>query len=210
MKPIQTIYLKQNGVSLLIVLIVLVVLSLIGIAGSQLVINSYKTTRYDRDYQIAFQAAELALSDAEMDILGKKVAGSTVSPRSSGIFEPGSKQAFVPGCGDNSSGTSIGLCTPSSPGAKPVWASVYETLDTKTVQFGTYTGQTFNSGVTGVLPVKSPRYVIEVLDDNAVATVNDATNTAKLTALYRITAYGFGPSQNSRAILQTEFRRTWN
>ena len=54
-----------RGFSLIVVLIILVIVSMLGVAASQLVLQSERSARFDRDWQVAFQAAEAALMDAE-------------------------------------------------------------------------------------------------------------------------------------------------
>ena len=72
MKPHASHCLRQReqGFSLITTLVLLVIASLLGVAASQLVLMSERSSRYDRDRLIAFQAAEAALLDAEMDIRG--------------------------------------------------------------------------------------------------------------------------------------------
>ena len=64
----------QRGFSLIVSLMMLVVIIILGISASQMAINEERGARNDRDRQIAFQAAEAALKDAEFEIL------STASP----------------------------------------------------------------------------------------------------------------------------------
>ena len=64
----------QRGFSLITTLILLIVVTVLGLAASRIVLMSEKTSRFDRDTQIAFQAAEAALVDAEIDIQGTKDA----------------------------------------------------------------------------------------------------------------------------------------
>lgn len=51
---------RYQGFSLVTVMIILVVVSLLGVAASQMVLLGERSARYDRDWQIAFQAAELS------------------------------------------------------------------------------------------------------------------------------------------------------
>jgi type IV pilus assembly protein PilX len=62
----------QRGVTLIIVLLILVVVTILGIGGAQIALLGERSTRYDRDYLVASQAAEAALMDAEFDIRGPK------------------------------------------------------------------------------------------------------------------------------------------
>ena len=65
----------QYGATLLVTLLMLVVVLLLGIAAAQIALQGEKSSRNDRDRQIAFQAAEAALLDAEMDIEQSPDAG---------------------------------------------------------------------------------------------------------------------------------------
>ena len=58
----------QRGVTLIVVLLILVVVTVLGIGGAQIALLGERSTRYDRDYLVATQAAEAALMDAEQDI----------------------------------------------------------------------------------------------------------------------------------------------
>jgi type IV pilus assembly protein PilX len=187
------------GFSMIVVLVVLVVVSMLGIAATKMVMQTERSSRYDRDWQIAWQAAEAALLDAEFDIRGPNTnAGNRVSS-----FSPTSMLGFAEGCGSGSADR--GLCMPAAAGAKPVWYQVDFTDDTasaKTVKFGDFTGRPYATGSTGVRPVKPPRYIIEVIPDQA-----PGTSTATPKVLYRVTAMGFGPRIETQAVLQMVFRK---
>jgi type IV pilus assembly protein PilX len=60
----------ERGFSLIVSLMMLIVIIILGISGSQMAINEERGSRSDRDRQIAFQAAEAALKDAEFEIYG--------------------------------------------------------------------------------------------------------------------------------------------
>ena len=59
---------QQSGMSLIMVLLILVVVSLLGVGGAQIALMSERGARNDRDLQMAWQAAEAGLIDAENDI----------------------------------------------------------------------------------------------------------------------------------------------
>lgn len=60
----------QRGFSLIVSLMMLVVIIILGVGAAQMAINEERGARNDRDRQLAFQAAEAALLDAEYEILG--------------------------------------------------------------------------------------------------------------------------------------------
>jgi type IV pilus assembly protein PilX len=187
--------LSQKGASLIFVMIILVVVSLLGIAGIQISMMSERGARNDRDMQIAWQAAEAALVDAEIDVFGPGTSNRRIN------FSPSTNvAAFITGCG--TSGNSMGLCSYTGSG-KPAWLTVnFETtVSAPTTPFGEFTGRTFPFGA-GVQPSKRPRYVIEPIRDPSD---RDASSTDPK-YVYRITAMGFGPRDDIQAVIQTIYR----
>lgn len=187
---------RARGFSMVIVLIILGILSLLGVAATQMTLTTERSSRFDRDWQIAYQAAEAALLDAEFDIRGPNTsANKRVSQ-----FQNTSVLGFTAGCGNTA--TDRGLCLPSTSG-KDVWYTVDFTdtsANAKTVQFGEYTGRVLDHGTTGVRPTRAPRYIIEAIPDN-----QPGFSTARV--MYRVTAMGFGPRDDVQAVLQMFFRK---
>lgn len=189
---------KQRGFSLITTLILLIIVTVLGIGASQMVLLSERATRFDRDSQIAFQAAEAALIDAEFDIRGP----NTFASQRMASFSATSGLGFVDACG---TGTSRGLCLPAADGQKPVWYSVDftdESTGAKTAKFGDFTGRTMSTGTSGIRPEMPPRYIIEVIPDNTPG--SNATTPKKL---FRVTAMGFGPRKETQSVLQMIFRK---
>jgi type IV pilus assembly protein PilX len=172
-----------------VVLFVLIITSLLGVGATQIAMMSERAARSDRDQQIALQAAEAALADAELDIFNTRRS----------LFSPPNPSLFLAGCG--SSGDSLGLCSAPTTGTKPAWLTANLDADTSnnTIAFGNFTGQAFAAANGGVGPVRKPRYIIEILRDP----IGDESKTMYL---YRITAIGFGPRADIQAVLQTIFR----
>jgi len=196
MNPSQHILTKhccrQRGASLIMVMLILIVVSLLGVGGAQIALMSERGARNDRDQQVAWQAAEAALIDAEVDMIGATATRKT-------LFNGNMQTAFLPGCG--TAGTSIGLCDVTATG-KPAWLTV-DFTDTgssaQTTAFGTFTAHTFAAGSVGVQPAKVPRYIIELVPDP----VGDKSNP---TFLYRVTSMGFGPRADIQAVVQMLYR----
>ena len=193
-------YQKQHGISLIIVMLILIVVSVLGIGGIQIAMMGERGTRNDRDMQIAWQAAEAGLIDAEFDIEGQPA--SSTNKRNT-IFKRGEVDIpkFIANCGD--SGQSIGLCQLNDIGAKPAWLTVDFTATgsgAKTVALGTYTGRDFPSGAKGLQPAVAPRYVIELTQDPS------KFRTDPNAFVYRVTAMGFGPNAETQAVLQMIYR----
>lgn len=184
---------RENGASLIIVLMTLVIVSLLGVGGAQIALMSERGARNDRDQQVAWQAAESALLDAEIDI------SDTASTRNA-LFDSKTSTVFLQGCG--STGTSRGLCGLTLSG-KPAWLTVdFSTTGNSaaTTALGTFTNRIFAAGGVGIQPSKAPRYVIELTPD-------PESDPSEPSYLYRITAMGFGPRDDIQSVLQTLYRK---
>jgi type IV pilus assembly protein PilX len=195
----------QRGVTLVIVLLILVVVTILGIGGAQIALLGERSTRYDRDYLIASQAAEAALMDAEFDIRGPNTSGDSRVAQ----FTQANFGIFVAGC--STSAPTRGLCLPNADGVRPVWADD-TLLDTgataRSVEFGDFTDREFDIGGTGgIKPARAPRYVIELVPDpveGGSAKMGSGLTAAKM---YRITAMGFGPREDIQVVQQIAFRK---
>lgn len=186
----------QHGASLIMVMLILIVVSLLGVGSAQIALMSERGARNDRDQQVAWQAAEAALIDAEVDMIDPT---STRKISTKKIFDGTTQSAFLPGCG--TSGVSIGLCDLAMTG-KPAWLTVDFTAtgsSAPTTAFGTFTSRTFASGGSGIQPAKVPRYVVEAIPDP----IGDKSNP---TYLYRVTSMGFGPRADIQAVIQMLYR----
>jgi len=191
----------QHGVSLIMVMLIMVVVSMLGIGGVQIAMMAERGARNDRDMQVAFQAAEAALLDAEFDINNKNASSKrTVNP-----FDKNSPaNLFLADCAGT--GDSLGLCTENIGNTSPAWLKV-DFTDTstaaKTVEFGKFTGRAFPVGAAGIQPYQKPRYVIERLERSFGADGSGVQNTV---IFFRITAMGFGPRQDLQVVLQSIYR----
>jgi type IV pilus assembly protein PilX len=169
----------QSGAALVIALLMLIVLLMLGIAAVHIGLQSEKMSRNRRDRQIAWQAAEAALLEAEYDI------GNPDSPRYI-LFgnmvwnESASDKPDVPG--------------------KPKTPKTPETPGTSSVTYGSHSGHIMQTAV-GTLPAQLPLYQIEILPRAADQPSSD------LSRRYRISALGFGPDPHTRVMLQSIFRR---
>lgn len=191
----------NTGFALITTLILLVIVTLLGIGASQMVLLSERATRFDRDQQIAFQAAEAALVDAELDIRGPNTSINQRLGQFTG--KPDDKVNFAAGCGTGT--ILLGLCADTLVNNKYVWYDVDFTdgsAGARTVGFGTFTGRTLSVGTTGLRPEILPRYIIEVIDDR---TPGSSATSPKV--LYRVTAMGFGPRKETQAVVQMIFRK---
>lgn len=194
----------QQGASLVIALLMLVVILMLGASSAQIALQEQKAARNDRDRQIAFQAAEAALMDAELDI-----EGATGENARSALFERHSAEGFVEGCGNGMSSRHLGLCSRAAEGATPIWQEV-DFLDTSSspasVPYGHFTGQFFQTAA-GSLPSKLPRYIIELMPFNQEG---QGATAEDMTYFYRVTAIGFGLRDSTQVVLQTFYRKDGN
>lgn len=187
----------QRGASLMVVLILLVITSILGIGAIQISMMGERGARNDRDRQVAWQAAEAALMEAEFDIRGPGTANRKDLFRESNLLN------FQQDCG--TSGDDKGLCLPNETG-KPVWLAVdFTAASSPSTEFGTFTGRAFNTGTTGLVPKKKPRYIIEALGDKQA--FGDASYSAAKKLVYRVTAMGFGTRDEIQAVTQMVFRK---
>ncbi len=185
----------QKGVSLIMVMLIMVVVAMLGISGVQISMMAERGARNDRDIQIAFQAAEAALLDAEFDINSKASSARASKP----FLKMNLNSFFLQDCGN--SDDTVGLCREHGPGQVPAWLDV-DFTDTsttaRTVEFGKFTGREFPVGTVGIQPSQKPRYIIELLKKESAA--EDAS------PYYRVTAMGFGSRPDIQIILQTVYR----
>lgn len=199
---------SQRGLSLIVVMLILIVVSVLGVGGIQISMMGERSTRNERDMQVAWQGAEAGLIDAEFDIEGLPAASTN---KRNSIFKRGDVDIakFIDNCGD--SGQSIGLCGLKETG-KPAWLTVDFTATgtgAKAVELGTYTGRDFPSGAKGIQPAKPPRYVIEpILDRYGVKSyrTTDPAAGSGPSYVYRVTSMGFGPNGETQGVLQMIYR----
>lgn len=199
---------RQRGVSLVIILIFLVILSSASAFAIRRVLFGENIARNMLDMEVARQAAEAALRDAERDIM---LAGSVAGAKCARGDDRPIKSAY----GEPNFGTTCprGQCrfgeqTPANYYAQsnvkaatnpePWWpggvgwkaAAPTNCTFTGAVPLGTFTG---TPGVKGV--ARQPEYLIEYMqrgDD----------------IYFRNTARGWGLDPNTEVVLQTYFKRS--
>ena len=188
---------NQRGISLVIVMIFLVILSVLGVSAMQTSTLSSKVARNQLDRTLAFQAAEAALRDAELDLNNKKfdkvtkcTAGAT-GCRANLITNNGSNFGNDTTSDPTANRCNLGLCSTDDPvaGALPFWEERARWTNTNdSVVYGTNTGATN-------LPVvaQQPRYMIEYFKQGDEA-------------VYRITSLGYGASASTTIMLQTAYK----
>lgn len=192
---------RQRGASLIVSLLMLIVVLMLSISLAMVSLQGEKASRSDRDRQIALNAAEAALKDAEMDIDPQVVVGGGRS----NVFDATSTLFFEAGCASGDGNLYQGMCAAAIEGQQPTWITADITDDSSgspSVQYGRFTGQTMVTG-KGSFPAKLPRYIIEAVQD--VDPGGKADDQTKY--IFRITAVGFGPNSNAKVVLQSFYRK---
>lgn len=180
----------QHGIALITALLVLLGVSMLALGVARIAFDAEKGARAERDRQLALQAAEAGLADAERDIEG----GANPMSARAAMFRGDVASGFVAGCGRDP--VNLGLCA-FTPGAVPAW----QLAEPGTVTpYGTYTGAAFPVG--GPLPLAPPRYLIELLP--SVRAGEDAGKARQ--HLFRITAFGYGARSGTLVVLQSVYR----
>ncbi len=193
---------RERGAALVFALCVLIAVLLVGVSAAEMALQAEKSARSERDRHLAFQAAEAALLDAEIDIEG----GLDPASGRAAMFAPDSALGFAPGCGHGTASANVGLCLRAPVGVAPVWQSIDfadgGAASAHSVPYGNFTGAILKTG-QGSLPAKLPRYIIELMPYNYMG--EDAG--AKLSYFYRVTAIGFGARETTQVVLQTFYRK---
>lgn len=180
---------RQRGWTLLTSLVFLFILSMLGIAAMQGASLEERMAGNQRERNIAFEAAEAALRDAEQDILASgRISGSL---------------GFANGC--NSASNYLGLCSPSTT-LTPVWESVDWRDAAAPVHYVTYGSKTGTTAWPNV--TRQPRYIIEWMPNlrGQDLGAESSGDTAQGKYQYRITAFGYGPADTAEVRLQSVFR----
>ncbi len=174
----------QAGLSLIVTLIMLVVITLLGLAAVSGTVMQEQIVGNTRDANLAFQAAEAGLRDAENDVATNITA----------------ETGFTSAC-------SQGLCTPPSTwpsrSSTPLWQLLDWGNPTLTRNYGDYTGAAALSPDLAA----PPRYVIERLSAQQ-AGVGDSVGlgigpNVDAGTYYRITVYATGGRADTHIVMQS-------
>lgn len=202
----------QRGVALVFVLLIMAIAMTAALFAVRSILLGDKASQNDRDRQVAFQAAELALGDAELDIMdaelamvpGSKSRGCELGPDFVGVD---------PGC--HASGAKRGICGFSldlvKPGSQPLHTQVdWEDTDDSTRTYALFgeltgrsaelrTGESLESGerLMPPTPSKPPKYVI---------LEGPRGQEAGLPLVgYKVYALGYGVSPHTKVMLEADF-----
>ena len=172
---------RQRGASLVIALMFLIVLTILGLVSVRSSTLQERMAGNDRDRAIAFEAAEAALRDAEVDIL------ANLTPA----------DPFDAAC-------TAGLCTPATV-ATPNWRQVaWDDADSRAYGAASGAGDYPIDDVA-----QPPRYIVELLPDLPSGAGNSLNANARSSTsggtAYRITARGWGRRDTTQVMLQSVY-----
>ena len=202
----------QSGFVLVVVLLLLVAIATLGVVSSSNAFLQTRMARAERDYQIAYAAAESAIADAEREILSGTrettvgaVSEEVLSPRLGNAFTqlrgfcatPGTFTASEPGVG-------LGLYDMSNCG--DAWWLTFPFTARFSQALGGITGRSLPLNSASFLQgsAEVPRYVIDVLRDNTPGQSADPTNVRWV---FRVTSRAVGASTDTEVLLQSTVRR---
>ena len=181
---------RARGFSLLFILLMIVVVGFMALAGMSTGVVQERMAGNARDKNVALQAAEAALRDAEVDIEANM---SSASP-------------FTTACG-------TGLCMPPSMTANaPQSAPLFTSIDwnTQARAYGSATGAPALVGPGNVALASQPRYFVEMLPSlppgagHSVCMGCTTTATERARA-YRITVRASGVRDSTVVMLQSVY-----
>lgn len=165
----------ETGAALIVSLVMLLLMTMIGIFAMRTSIMEEKMAANQIDRDIAFEAAEIALREAEIEILSwTDYPLATNDGSDKGVW-------------------TRDVMDPTSNNATPWWGETSETW-----------WQNNANSIVATKPAGSigdPRYVIEeVYKDRGDLESDPSTGTKKF---YRVTARGLGASTQARVLLQS-------
>ncbi len=170
---------RQRGVSLVIVLVFLIMMSLLGVTAMRTAGIEEKMSGNERDRQLAFEAAEAALRDAEIDVQDNVTSAAPFDSACTG-----------------------GLCLPANGGAAVAattnWAGAVPR------PYGSRTGANALQFVA-----RQPRYIIELLPNMTAPSGEslNVMASARAGTPFRITATGWGRRLSTQVQLQVVYVR---
>jgi type IV pilus assembly protein PilX len=188
--------------ALVFVLIMMSIIFVIAAVTSRIATMGERASRNDRDRQIAFQAAQAALSDAELDIMGPSSAGAT---RVSMFWDTPTDDTC------STATDTRGLCPPLAPQSgdtdlRQVYLRILNSTATSApyVQFGDFTGRSSDFAVasssnTGALPSQLPRYIVE---KTSISFRNRSATAGQPKNAFLVTAIGYGLQPTTQVLLQ--------
>jgi type IV pilus assembly protein PilX len=181
---------QQTGAVLIIGLFILVVITLIGISAIQTTTLEEKMTGNMRDHDLAFQAAESALRDAEINLIEDQVVDPFIS------FPANINGKDVTNLGTGLYGPNDTILSADELFNSARWqADTREFVDASNENL-IYTAKT------------APRSIIRRLPPQLGQTVSMSRGANK-NAIFQVTARGEGGSSTSQVVLRTRYLKNF-
>lgn len=179
---------QETGMALIISLVFLVIVTLLGMTVMNVSTLQEKMAAGTRDKDMAFQAAEMALRKAEVDI-ENNIVGS---------------EGFTDACASGKCTAMTGAATAmrwADPDACGTGVDIWQCNKSTAVNLSSLAGDALD---------KSPRYFIEVVrrirhgEELMLGNIGDGSIYDSV-MVYRITAIGYGGSSESKVVLQSTY-----
>lgn len=198
---------RQRGVAMIFVLIMLAIVMVVVTVSARLALLSERSARNDRDRQIAFQAAEAALNDAELDIMDPD-AGDR-SCRFADSAATGIRAGE--GCSNDAANSTRGVCgfdPVTEASGTPIYKSINwdDTSNARRyVNYGEYTSRAtaFQVGSAGT-PAVLPKYIIVQIPGGTSLLLGGQTQLAGVPT-FKVYALGYGASRDTQVMLEGTF-----
>lgn len=173
---------RERGVALFIALVVLLIITVLGISGLQTTTLEERMAASARDRDLAFQAAEAALAQAEAFV-------DTIGPGELAQFTLNTEGLYVP---------------EDEAGQPDVWEQV-DWDNAASVR-------TVDTNIDGLVTGGQPRYIVEYMTslvsaDDSLNISNVGAPIGAPTEIFRITAYAQGGSARAVVMLQATYGR---
>ena len=184
---------RQRGLSLITALLFMVATLILGVSVMSINVMQERTIGNTKDHDLAMQAAEAALRDAELDV-SENIGSGTI---------------FTEDCQN-------GLCIPPSKRATPSPLPVHAvagfgwTSDAQVRKYRQYTNRGARPIAEFPTVASQPRYVIEKLGAMGSAgnsVVIGFSSSSDVSTAYRITARATGARDDTVVILQSIYAR---
>jgi type IV pilus assembly protein PilX len=181
---------RQQGAVLYISLILLMILTIIGVVAARLQTGEAVMARNDHNHQLALQAAEAALRDAEINLADGNWTIPQFAANTNGLYVLASE----------AQGAVAAVRTPGSIVDQINWNAQYPGPNLPLVM--TYTGPALGNAPTSPIPTQ---VIIEDLPP--VARAGDPlctpSNQTQSCAVYRVTAHAVGGDASASATVQS-------
>jgi type IV pilus assembly protein PilX len=184
---------RQGGLALVFVLVMMTIATSVAILTARITLLGERSSRNDRDRQVAFQAAEMALNDAELDIM-----------------DPATTRGCKFGTADliPNEGCSVGGFCGIKPSLlnTPIYQDVNwddESADRVYARYGEFTDRqdSLHAGIAGG-PAVLPKYIIVQTTMPAVVPYDGGNREYETTSAYRVYALGYGVSKDTQVLLE--------